>query len=322
MAKGKNAEKKNGEQDVQSSFEEVANEWLKAKLEDAERGNIKRYSYDRYYSIVNDYLVPNSKDKTMEEMTEGNNLRALESILRDAGLAPKSIQNCLTVAKTIVKFYYGNIELIGQTDDVLECSLISGYAFRQIINNAKADDDYSDFKKLGILIVIYTGITISELCALQWRDIDLDNGVITIDKIIYRHKNYNGSEDDPKTELTIADSNEERRIPINRALARRLTQYMKGKNKAHYILSNSDRIVEPRLMQMYSKNTFFKKFKKAYTFSDLRDTFAITALKRGVSVDVLAYVLGASIVHIEKKYAMFIGVSEDKVKTEMDKLIY
>lgn len=70
-----------------------------------------------------------------------------------------------------------------------------------------------DLSKMGILLTLYTGLRLGELCALQWKNIDIENQMIHIDKTVQR---ISGSGDNmtkiifdtPKSESSI------RNIPI------------------------------------------------------------------------------------------------------------
>ena len=41
-------------------------------------------------------------------------------------------------------------------------------------------------KNIGLLIALYSGIRIGELCALQWKDFDFKNNKLIISKTIQR----------------------------------------------------------------------------------------------------------------------------------------
>lgn len=41
-------------------------------------------------------------------------------------------------------------------------------------------------RNIGILISLYSGIRIGELCALKWEDIDFKKGIVDIHKTIQR----------------------------------------------------------------------------------------------------------------------------------------
>ncbi len=44
----------------------------------------------------------------------------------------------------------------------------------------------NDVKNLGILITMYCGLRIKEICALKWKDIDMDNKIIYVNKTLQR----------------------------------------------------------------------------------------------------------------------------------------
>ena len=71
-------------------------------------------------------------------------------------------------------------------------------------NEQKAIEKYIESSDnpndIGILICLYTGIRIGELCALEWKNIDLKRGVISIQQTLYRAKSNKGKK---KTEIVI-----------------------------------------------------------------------------------------------------------------------
>ena len=59
-----------------------------------------------------------------------------------------------------------------------------------------------NLRNLGILISLYTGIRIGELCGLQWKDIDFINETLSINKTVQRIKNLK-KEENSKTKLIV-----------------------------------------------------------------------------------------------------------------------
>lgn len=45
--------------------------------------------------------------------------------------------------------------------------------------------------ELGVMLSLYAGLRIGEVCALRWNNIDFKNHIITVDSIIIRIKNEN-----------------------------------------------------------------------------------------------------------------------------------
>ena len=65
----------------------------------------------------------------------------------------------------------------------------------------------------GITLAMTTGIRIGELCALQWKDIDLEKRILTVSKTVQRIQLH---EADRKTKLIITEPKSEssKRIPF------------------------------------------------------------------------------------------------------------
>lgn len=46
-----------------------------------------------------------------------------------------------------------------------------------------------NLRKLGILLCLYSGLRIGEICALRWTDIDLNHGILHVSKTLQRIQN-------------------------------------------------------------------------------------------------------------------------------------
>lgn len=49
--------------------------------------------------------------------------------------------------------------------------------------------------KIGIILTLYSGVRIGELCALKWENINLINGIIKITATLQRIPDINGESD-------------------------------------------------------------------------------------------------------------------------------
>ena len=54
-------------------------------------------------------------------------------------------------------------------------------------------EESNDPRLFGILMCLYTGLRIGELLGLEWKDVNLERGIIHIDKTVYREKNNTGA---------------------------------------------------------------------------------------------------------------------------------
>lgn len=106
-----------------------------------------------------------------------------------------------------------------------------------------SDMDYTGF---GILICMFTGIRIGELCALTWEDISLEANTIRIHRTMQRIQT---PEEPTKTKSLIAESKSQcsiREIPIAKTLRSFLELYQ---DENGYVLTGKvDRFIEPRIL--------------------------------------------------------------------------
>ncbi len=74
-----------------------------------------------------------------------------------------------------------------------------------------------DETKIGMLLSLYTGLRVGEVCGLRWGNIDFENNVIRVENTVERIKNLDKLDTSSKTILILSDTKTEssnRIIPI------------------------------------------------------------------------------------------------------------
>lgn len=172
----------------------------------------------------------------------------------------------------------------------------------------------SDIFSFGILIALFTGMRIGEICALEW--LDITENTIHISKTMQRLKNSNGVTEvmilPPKTDSS------DRIIPIPSALKPVIEQHRKT---CGFVLAQGNgKITEPRLLQ--------NKFAKCLTecgiekanFHTLRHTFATRCIESGVDIKTLSEILGHS--DVKTTLNKYVHSSFDLKQKSVDKLSF
>lgn len=148
--------------------------------------------------------------------------------------------------------------------------------------------------KLGILLCLFSGIRIGELCALKWSDINLSNSLLYITKTCQRIKCGNST----KIVITSPKStSSDRVIPFPEFLLNILKDFTPSE-KNSYLLSGSEKIVEPRTMQYRFKSILKKANLPSANFHSLRHIFATNCIEIGFDVKTLSEILGHGTVEI------------------------
>ena len=259
------------------------------------RQKLKESTFSRYSFICERHIIPYFKDMELNNLDDEAVNNFIQDKLNNGGLtgkplSPKTVNDMTCVLLQIVKDYCK----LG--DDIEKPS------YKQNDVNIFTETEYNqlkaylsigvDNKKLGIIVAMLTGIRIGELCALTWRNIDLDNGIIFINKTMQRVKNTDATKkaktkiiiDNPKSNASM------RKIPIPEILLNKLKGF-KSKEST-YLLTNTTDYIEPRIYQRHFKACLQECTIKDNNFHTLRHTFATLAISRGVDIKTVSILLG------------------------------
>lgn len=171
--------------------------------------------------------------------------------------------------------------------------------------------------ELGIVITLYTGLRIGEICALTWDDIDLENRLITVRHTVTRVSlEQPGSKstlviDSPKTPASL------RTIPICSRLNEILNKY-KPATPSRFVVSTTDTFVSPRTFEYRFHGILKKHNIQDIHFHALRHTFATRCIERSVDVKSLSQILGHSSATITLK--TYVHSSLDLKRMQLEKL--
>lgn len=173
--------------------------------------------------------------------------------------------------------------------------------------------------KFGVLLCMYTGIRIGEVCALKWESIDFSEGILSIRETLQRIQVMDVGAC-KKTKIVITEPKSKkaiRDIPLPGFVLEYATS-LKQNPKSYILTGCSDRYIEPRSLQ-YT----FKKYTKECGLTDvnyhaLRHTFATRCIELGFDVKTLSELLGHSSVNITLN--RYVHSSMDTKKTNMKRL--
>ena len=210
----------------------------------------------------------------------------------DNGLSAKYVSDIIIVFKTMAKYITKVHGFRNILADVTlpkihrkETELLSHSQQMKLRKYLLAD---SSLTNICILLSLYTGLRVGEVCGLMWSDIDFDKSIITVRRTVQRIRT-----DNHKTQI-IADTPKSRTsmrsIPIPQFILKLLRDSRSNSN--HFVLSRSKRIIEPRTLQRRFKSILKKVNLPSVSYHSLRHAFATNSLQAGFDVKTLSEILG------------------------------
>ena len=163
-----------------------------------------------------------------------------------------------------------------------EMQVLSPGELRRFLLQAKADGSFELF-----LLDLCTGLRRGELMALQWSDLDLDAGTLTVSKQVYA---VNGKMqlNVPKTRASV------RKLVLPPAVVEVFREYQKTADSRWLFPSpvKEDAPLTPGEAARRLHGILERAGCKQVRFHDLRHTFATMALENGMDIKTLSAMLG------------------------------
>jgi integrase len=260
-----------------------------------------------YEATTKLHILPQLGDMRVRDLTtvlvSEFALEKLNSGRRDGkgGLAPKTVRCILSALKGIIE-YTAN-EIPG------ECHVAMTYPRSQppkmrVLSHSEqtmlcgvllAD---LNIYNVGILLCLYTGLRIGEICALRWQDFSRDFEKLSVCHSMRRipGNHIDGRKtriiiDTPKSKAAMRD------VPIPKFLSLLLKEHF-HEDRLFFLSTSKKVLTEPRTIQNHFKRVIKTANIPDANFHSLRHTFSTRCIEAGVDVKSLSEILGHANVNI------------------------
>ena len=191
------------------TFGEVACDWLRFV-----RPQLKQSSAAKYINVLNLYLLPHFRYQMVGDIVRADITTLMRTLLQSGGkkgkgLSARTVSTILSVLKNI--FDYSSRERNIRVADIGGIPIKQQQKPLRILSRTEQDrlshylcEDPTPCH-LGILVCMYTGIRLGEICALKWEDISFDDHHLNVHKTMQRIQHLDS--DDKRTEILIAKPN-------------------------------------------------------------------------------------------------------------------
>lgn len=305
------------------TFGQLLDDWLLSIRQD-----VKESTYSRYVFLIRKHILPELGNLFLINMTSETIDRFTCKKLNEGklnakgGLSPKTVSGLLSIIKLALDFgkerkYYcpDSIIIKNPRQNRPEIMVLSLQEQQQLERYLFAGQEPVH---TGILLSLYAGLRIGEVCALKWGDFSFMNNTVTICRTIMRIQDVS-PDAVHKTKIVIGQPKTEcsnRTIPLPAFLVRYLRRI--GDSKNCYVLTGSEEYMEPR--------TYYIKYKKImeichleqFNYHALRHTFATRCIENDFDLKSLSEILGHA--NVTTTMQRYVHPSMNLKRQHMDKL--
>ena len=268
----------------------VYREWLNAVV-----NRVKESTLANYRNKFEKHILPEFGDIPCADLTAGRINAFINKKLAD-GLSASYVRDIFTVFKTMLKYAQEEFGFRLSLKNVVlpkaerkQVEKICDTEQKKLVSYLKANMSLTTF---GILLSLFMGLRIGELCGLKWEDVDFQNKILHIRRTVQRISSANGNR---KTKIVISapkSATSFRDIAIPDALMKYFEMFRSEAD--YFFLSGTDKPVEPRTMQYRYKKILQSAEVESHNYHKLRHTFATNSAEKGFNVKALSAVLGHS----------------------------
>lgn len=265
----------------------------------------KKSTVVKYEDQLNNHIFPYFGDKRISEITNNDLIAFGNALLSGSNgqkLSPKTTADILSIMKSIRRFalIHGY-----EVNFIPDCAVIPQEEGKiRVFSFAEEEALLAylwknpDLTSLGILVCLFTGLRIGELCALMWSDISLTEQELHVRRTMQRLRNTN-KDAIAKTYIDIGAPKSKssiRTIPIPDNIMDSLREaYVED---GYLLTGHTRRFVEPRTMENRFKSIIKKCGIEDASMHSCRHSYACRCIEAGVEVKVLSELLGHASVNI------------------------
>lgn len=236
-------------------YSDILAAWLQST-----RINVKESTYMRYKLLIDKHITVSLGSYQLSKISTQLVERFVEEQLKCGrldgfgGLSPKTVTDIITIVKSSMEYasYHGysvscNLSKLSVKKKDKEMRVLSPQEQKQLTAVLLCD---TDLTKVGVLISLYTGIRIGELCALRWENLSVADRTLRVRETMQRIQCPEITETsrtkivitEPKSQCSIRD------IPLPDFLIDIIRHYQ-NTPKAFVLTGDRNTFIEPRTMQ-------------------------------------------------------------------------
>ena len=283
------------------SLADIGQRWLSEAT-----ATLKISSVNKYEDLFRCYIMPEFGESDLSEITNQRLISFANGLLvsggaKKQGLTLATVTEILSAMNSIRIYAMKHNYVVGFSTECVslkkEQKDIRVFSLEEEEKLLDYLQEHMSLSELGILLCLYTGIRIGELCAMKWDDISLMERKMSVSKTMQRIRV--SKEGVGKTEVKILEPKSScsvRIIPLPDTLMGLLEKfYVPG---AFLLTGAHSQFIEPRTMENRFRKILASCGIQKANFHTTRHTFATRCIEAGFDVKSLSEILGHASVAI------------------------
>ena len=278
----------------QRSFAKYCTQWMKIN-----ENRLKPATLAKYHIMLENHILPKLGNHSLAELDSVMMAEFSDELLYQKHLSSKTVRDILLFVHEIIAYIQAAtksnlppILISYPKTDRKELRVLSEKEQETLTRYLLRDfDSY----KFSVLLALFTGLRVGEICALQWKNVSVESGLITVRHTLQRIRNSDHCSV-KRTTLQLGTpktSSSFRTIPITNELAR-LFRIFQSDDPESFVVTGNSQFPDPRKLQRKLKNYTEMLGLQGVHFHTLRHTFATRCIEYGCDTKILSEILGHS----------------------------
>lgn len=301
-------------------LEQICEEWLAMK-----RLAVKESTFARYQMIIRKHILPELGGYSVEGLNSSiiNNYTCQKL----DGNSTKTVRDICTVLKSVIRYAENEYDLHNIAGNMVlpkqqrtNREVLTDWERKKI--ESYLWENREEPRCAGILLCLYTGLRLGEICGLQWGDLDRKKHIVYVNRTLQRVTETRNA-GKQKTKLISGEPKSEasvRAIPLPKVFWSMFRELGDGRRKQEYFLSGTSEPIEPRNYQYFFKRTLETCGIRYVNFHTLRHTFATRCVESGMDIKTLSEILGHTNTNITLSY--YVHSSMQSKRKQLNRLTF
>lgn len=289
------------------TFKDYAEHWM----ETVQKTKLKPTSFMRKVNTLKYYVYPFIGNVPIQDLRNNDIQNMVNKLSNELEFSYSSTKKAFEAVSSCMKHYRINERVninpcegvslpTSKKKDLSDIKFFNEEQRKAIVKEAvRKNENGSNYYRFGyaIILLLYTGMRISELLALTWNDVDI------VDKTILINKNAVVSNQDGSYKLinqtSTKTANGNRIIPLSVKALEAIKELKKISSDSKYVVStkNNTQVLPGsinRTFQKILKNAPVPGIDKSYGVHTLRHTFATMLFESNCPIKLISDILGHS----------------------------